>query len=137
MRRPSVSRKARSGDISTSSSCPGLSRASTSSRASMEKDVDGRDIQREDAPCAFAWPRRNRRSHPVHRHRNLRAVLDGLVDHAIALGKFQQEIELLLRRVGIDVETQTHFGKADRSLLVDAERAAKIQIALGGHEARL
>src|SRR2546429_9501175 len=24
------------------------------------------------------------RSHPVHRHRKLRAVLDGLVDHAIA-----------------------------------------------------
>src|ERR1700738_1682633 len=76
-------------------------------------------------------------SHPLHGHRNLRAVLDGLVDHAIALGEFQEQIELVLRRVGIDVETQTNFGKTDRRLLVDAERAAEIEIALGGHEPRL
>src|SRR6185437_3860349 len=70
------------------------------------------------------------RSHPVHRHRNLRAVLDGLVDHAITLGEFQQQIEFLLRRVGVDVETETNFRETNRRLLVDAERAAEIQIAL-------
>src|SRR5882757_9739667 len=53
-------------------------------------------------------------SHPVHRYRNLGAVLDGLVDHAIALGEFEQEIELVLRRVGIDVEAQANLGEADR-----------------------
>jgi [protein-PII] uridylyltransferase len=70
-------------------------------------------------------------SHPLHRHRNLRAVLDGLIDHAIALGELQQLIELVLRRVGVDIEAQADLREADRRLLVDAERAAKIEIALG------
>src|SRR5207245_4114750 len=34
------------------------------------------------------------RSHPLHRHRNFRAVLDGLVDHTIAFGEFQQQVQL-------------------------------------------
>src|SRR6185436_13637819 len=72
---------------------------------------------------------------PLHRHRNLRAVLDGLVDHAIAFGEFQQQIELVLRRVGADLEAQTDFLETDRGFLVDAERAAKIQIALGDNGA--
>ena len=80
---------------------------------------------------AFAGTTSIARLHPLHRHRNFRAVLDGLIDHAIALGEFEQEIEFLLRRVGIDVEAQADFGKADRRLLVDAERAAKIEVALG------
>src|SRR4051812_32760786 len=61
---------------------------------------------------------RRARSHPFHRHRDLRAVADGLIDHAIALGEFQQQIELVLRRVGLDVEAHANFGKADRSFLV-------------------
>src|SRR3954464_9001743 len=70
-------------------------------------------------------------SHPFHRHRNLRAVLDGLIDHAIAFGEFQQQIELVLRCVGSDLEAQPDLGKADRGFLVDPERAAEIEIALG------
>src|SRR6266550_2962679 len=105
---------------------PGLSRASTPSIISTAQDVDGRDK-----------PGHDEYSHPVHRYRNLGAVLDGLVDHAITFGKFQQQIELVLRRVGIDIETETDFREADRGLLVDAECAAKIEIALGGHEAGL
>src|SRR3981081_3287532 len=76
-------------------------------------------------------------SHPVHRYRNLGTVLDGLVDHAIALGEFQQQIELVLRRVGVDIETQPNLRETDRRLLVDAERAAEIEIALGRYQTRL
>jgi len=43
---------------------------------------------------------------PLHRHRDLRAVLDGLIDHAIALGEFLQQIELVLPRAGRDLEAQ-------------------------------
>ena len=45
-------------------------------------------------------------SHPLHRHRNLRPVLDGLVDHAVTLGELQQQIELVLRGVGVDLERE-------------------------------
>ncbi len=70
-----------------------------------------------------------RTSHPFHRHRNLRAVLDGLIDHAIALGELEQQVELLLRRVGFDLEAQADLGEADRRLLVDPERAAGVDLA--------
>ena len=75
--------------------------------------------------------------HPLHRHRDLGAVPDGLVDHAIALGELQQLVELVLWRVGGDVEAQPDFTEADRRFLVDAERSAKIEIAFGGNDAGL
>src|SRR3954454_24257259 len=77
----------------------------------------------------------NERSHPLHRHRDLRAVLDGLIDHAIAFGELQQQVELVLRRIGSDLEAQADFLEADRGLLVDTERAAKIQIPFGDDRA--
>src|SRR3984893_13157372 len=77
------------------------------------------------------------KSHPLHRDRNLRAVLDGLVDHAIPFGELQEQIELVLRRVGCNFEAQADFGKADRRFLVDAERAAEIEIAFGNDVAGL
>src|SRR5882757_3041658 len=72
----------------------------------------------------------------LHRDRHFRTVLDGLVDHAIAFSELQQQIELVLGRVGRDFEAQPDFGEADRRLLVDPERAAKIEIALGDDIAR-
>src|SRR5579863_4669272 len=78
--------------------------------------------------------RRTASSHPLHGHRNLRTIPDGLIDHAITLGEFQQKIELVLRRRGIDVEAQANFGEAHRRFLVDAERTAKIEISFGSHD---
>ena len=65
------------------------------------------------------------------------AVLDRLIDNAVALGQLEQLIELLLRRIGLDVETQANLRKADRGVLGDAERAAEIEIAFGANTAGL
>ena len=64
-------------------------------------------------------------------HLDRRALLDGLIHHAIALGELEELIELLLRRVGVDIEGEADLRKADRRILGDAERAAEIEIALG------
>src|SRR5690348_1100033 len=69
----------------------------------------------------------------VHR----RALGDGLIDHAIALGELQKLVELVLRRVRLDVEAQPDLAEADRRLLVDTEGAAEVEIALGRHGSRL
>src|SRR6266699_5508083 len=53
--------------------------------------------KRSDQTVKKTLVARGLRSHPVHRHRKFRAVLDGLVDHAIALGEFEQQIEFVLR----------------------------------------
>src|SRR5687768_7490159 len=50
-------------------------------------------LRSREGDGAATWMRSP--SHPLHRHRNLRAVLDGLVNHAVALGEFQQQIELV------------------------------------------
>src|SRR5580658_9245914 len=41
-------------------------------------------------------------------------AFDGLIDHAIALGEFEKLIELVLRRVGIDVEAEPDLRETDR-----------------------
>src|SRR6202022_2726701 len=109
MRTPSVRMKMSSGENSIlvmaghSRSKNGvayarLRRPSTSSCVSMMiKDVDARDKPGHDD---------NKESKALHRDRNLRAVLDGLVDHAIALGEFLEQIELVLRRVGLHFKGQ-------------------------------
>src|SRR5260370_4333464 len=86
MRSASVRMKGRSGDIFLSSRrMPGpintairVARKPSNSVFFNERTRRmGPGVRRDDA-----------RSHPLHRHRNLGAVLDGLVDHAIALGEF-------------------------------------------------
>src|SRR5262245_53539421 len=99
MRRPSVRMKASSGDI----------------------------CQRS---LTLPWRARvNCASHPLHRHRDFRSVLDGLIDHAIAFRQLEQQIELVLRRIGSDLEAQADLLEPNGGFLVDAERAAEIQIA--------
>ena len=59
--------------------------------------------------CELAPEQQVRRHRPAGScarefHLNGRAALDGLVHHAIALGKLEQLIELVLGRIGIHVE---------------------------------
>ena len=52
-----------------------------------------------------------------------------LVNDAVVLGELDEDLELVARRGGIEIEAQTNVAKADRRLAADAERAAKIEIA--------
>ena len=67
---------------------------------------------------------------------NLRRMPERLQHDAIALGEPEQRIELVLRRVGVELEFEPDVREADRRILCDAERAAKVEIALRRHLAR-
>src|SRR6266545_7797884 len=73
------------------------------------------------------------KSRAIHPHLDRRAALERLVDHAVALGELEQLVELVLRRVGLDVEAQADLRETDRRVLGDAERAAEVEIAFGRH----
>src|SRR5690242_17975706 len=74
-----------------------------------------------------------RGSTALERDLNRWAAADGLINNAISLGQLEQLIELVGRGIGVEVEPQPDLRKADRGLLGDAERAAKIEIAFGRH----
>jgi hypothetical protein len=50
---------------------------------------------------------------------------------AVALREPEHRIELILRRVRVELELEADVLEADRRLLLDAERAAKVEIAFG------
>src|SRR5215831_12337913 len=77
------------------------------------------------------------RSGALELHLDRRTAPERLVDHAIALGELEQRVELVLRRVGLDVEAQANRRKTDRRILGHAERAAKVEIAFGRYLAGL
>ena len=56
--------------------------------------------------------------------RELRFIIKGLKDHAIALCELHQRRPLLLRQVALDLEAETDVAEADGSLLGHAQRAA-------------
>ena len=64
---------------------------------------------------------------PVQLHRGLGAVLDGLEDHAVAVGELDQLVETALRRVG--VETQAYLLEADQHAFGDVYRSASASLA--------
>src|SRR5262249_32676207 len=76
---------------------------------------------------------RKNESRAVELHLDRGTALERLVDDAIALGELEQRVELVRRRVGLDVEAQANRRKTDRRILGDAERAAKVEIAFGRH----
>lgn len=53
------------------------------------------------------------------------------MDDAIALGELHQRGHLLVREVAVDFHREADRAEADRRILDDAERAAKVEIALG------
>ena len=52
----------------------------------------------------------------------LRLVVQGLEHDAVALGELEELVELLLGRVGVEIERQADRPESDRRLPVDAER---------------
>jgi hypothetical protein len=68
---------------------------------------------------------------PLQRDLDWRPAADGLIDHAISLCELEELIEFVLRGVDVEIETKTDLRKPDRRLLVDAQRAAKIEVAFG------
>src|ERR1700722_14690194 len=76
---------------------------------------------------------RNDKLFPFQAYLDRGPIFQRLIDDAITLGEFEKLIELVLRHVGVDVQGEADFGAADRRILGDAERAAEIEIAFGGH----
>ncbi len=74
----------------------------------------------------------------MYLHSGLGTILDGLKDHAIPVGEFEQLIELVLRGVGVNVEPQADLLEADRYALCSlfhpqagADRSRQIVVLKG------
>src|SRR5438132_12002373 len=66
----------------------------------------------------------------VHAARKARCLLQSLVDHAVALGQFQQRLQLFSRGIAIQVEMEANVFEPYRRLLAHAEGAAKVEVSL-------
>src|SRR3546814_9655433 len=64
------------------------------------------------------------------RRHDARRLGDRLQDHAEALRQLQQLVDALLRLRGVEVEGDADLAEADRRLLVDAQGAAEVEVAL-------
>ena len=64
---------------------------------------------------------------------DLRRSRERLINNAIAFGKFKQRGQLFFARIGIEIEMQSDFLKADRRFFGNGECASKIEIALGAN----
>src|SRR6185437_1144961 len=58
-----------------------------------------------------------------------------LEDNAITLGELHQRLQLVGAGIAVELEAQADLAEAHRGVLVDPERAAEIEIALGPHPA--
>ena len=76
------------------------------------------------------WPWR------VERDVELRAARERLQHDAVALGELEQRRQLLVVGIGVELEAQADVAEADRRLLVHAQRAAEVEVALGVDAAR-
>src|SRR3954469_8842357 len=89
-------------------------------------------IRADCADCGGLTPPRSGQMSGERQSGRLR---ERLVDDAIALGQPQQCLQLLVGRVSVEVEAGANGREPDRRLLVDAEGAAEVQIALDVHRA--
>src|SRR4051794_131629 len=87
------------------------------------------------AHCADQRSLTTPRSGQMSGDRQGRRRCQRLVDDAVALGQTQQRLQLLVTGVGVEVEVGANRCKSDRCLLVDAKRAAKVQVPLDVHRA--
>src|SRR5919107_1795207 len=74
-----------------------------------------------------------RRSGALHPNAQVRLVVQCLEHDAVALGQLQELIDLLPGSIGVHLKGEADGLEADGRCLVDAERAAEIEIALGLH----
>src|SRR5262249_5763556 len=109
-------------------------RARRTMRAASDDTETRRPRWREAAAGSAA---RCSASRAVELHLDRGAASERLVDDAIALGELEQRVELVRRRVGLDLEAQANRRKTDRRILGHAERAAKVEIAFGRYLAGL
>src|SRR5262249_36910742 len=72
----------------------------------------------------------------LDRHLDGRRAADGLIDDTVAFGEFAKLIELLFRRIGVDLEGETDRGKSDRYLLGNPERSAERETPCGADTAQ-
>src|SRR3569623_3748640 len=75
--------------------------------------------------------------YPRHLHVHGRAGFYGLEDDAISLRELQELVEIVLGRLGRDIEAQPHLAEADRRILGDTERAAEIEVTLRRYRGRI
>ena len=87
--------------------------------------------RRRGAVALTAGPSRRSSCHKARAE--LRPGVERLKHHAVSLGQLQELIQLLLRRVRIDLEAQPNGVEAHLRGLVHAERAAEIEVALREH----
>ena len=66
-------------------------------------------------------------------YRHFRGLVQRLIDDAIALGQANKGAQLIFRSVGVQVEVKADALKANRRILGDTQRAAKIEIAVGSN----
>src|SRR3954451_14175696 len=90
---------------------------------------------RMEAHCADGGGLTTPRSGQMSGHGQRWRGSERLVDDAITLGEAQQRLDVLVARVSVEVERGANRRKSHRSLLVDAERAAEVEVAFDMHRA--
>src|SRR3954469_20089206 len=85
---------------------------------------------RMGAHCADAGGLTTPRSGQMSGHGQCRRSCERLVDDAVALGEAQQRLDVLICCIGVQVKGGANRRKTYGRLLVDAERAPEVEVAL-------
>src|SRR4051794_30366399 len=85
------------------------------------------------AHCADGGGLTTPRSGQMSGHRQRRRGGKRLVDDAIALGEAQQRFDVFISCVGVEIERGANRRKSHRRFLVDAKRAAEVEVSFDVH----